>query len=293
MHVAELVSCTVTELSLSADNVMVWALIIARIGLPVRLHKRVLAAGIAIALVLRVVAITAGAVALERLSWLTYVLAAVLVFTGYRIARSGDDETGDSKIIAAASRVLRSPALVAVAALGVTDLVFAVDSIPASFGVTSDALTIGVANGIALAALWFLYGAVSALMERFVYLSRGLAVVMVWLGVTMALQHVYAVPELVTLAVIVAALAVAAVASVAPARIVKRTLASIVGAAAIAVQLGLGMAQANAAPSDDVWNCDTSAAVVCGPVMADGYRLCKLVASTDWQWCATLAATRP
>src|SRR3954468_13685852 len=198
MNLTELVSCTVTELSLSVDNVMVWAVIIARIGLPARQHRAVLAAGIGLAFLLRAVAIGAGAVALERFSWLTYALGALLVWTGYRIARAGDDDSDDDgPVMRLATRVFRTPVLVTIAALGVTDLVFAVDSIPASFGVTRDPWVIGIANMVALVALWSLYGVVSSLMARFCFLSRGLAVVMVWLGATMALHHVFPVPEIV------------------------------------------------------------------------------------------------
>lgn len=219
MNATELVSCTLTELSLSVDNVMVWAVIIARIGLPARQHRAVLAAGVAIALVLRIGAIGAGAALLERFAWLTYALAAVLVWTGYRIFRSDDSDDGtDSVVMRVASRVLRSPAAVAVVALGVTDIVFAVDSIPASFGVTRDPWVISIANAIALAALWCLYGVVASLIDRFAYLSRGLAAVMVWLGASMALHSVVAVPEVVTLAVIVATLGAAMLASVVSSR---------------------------------------------------------------------------
>ncbi|MCX2931393.1 hypothetical protein ORI20_14000 [Mycobacterium sp. CVI_P3] len=220
MNATELISCTLTELSLSVDNVMVWAVIIARIGLPARQYRAVLAAGVAMAFVLRAGAIVVGAAALERFAWLTFALGAVLVWTGYRIARddSDDDGQGDGVVMRIAARVLRRPALVAVAALGLTDVVFAVDSIPASFGVTRDPLTIALANLVALAALWSLYGVVSALLDRFAYLSRGLAVIMVWLGLSMWLGHVVAVPEWVTLTFIVAALGTSIAASVAATR---------------------------------------------------------------------------
>lgn len=211
MNIPELTSCTLTELSLSVDNVMVWAVIINRVDLPAKYHRAVLAAGVGIALILRVVAIVAGADLLHRFDWLTYVLGAVLVWTGYRIARSSEgEESGDGRVMRAASKVLRYPPLVAIVALGATDLVFAVDSIPASFSITRDPWTIGVANGIALAALWSLYGVVSRLIDRFAHLSRGLAVIMVWLGVSMWVH----IPEYVTLTVIVGALGVSMLASI-------------------------------------------------------------------------------
>jgi tellurite resistance protein TerC len=219
MVITEVVSCTLTELSLSADNVMVWAVIIGRIGLPERQHRAVLAFGVGIAFVLRAVAIVAGAAALEQFGWLTYLLGAVLVWTGYRIARADDGgDDGNGFVMRTANRVLRRPALVAVAALGVTDLVFAVDSIPAAFAVTDDAATIAVANVVALAALWSMYGVVSRLLDRFVYLSRGLSVVMVWLGATMWLADIVHVSEFVMLSVIAVVLGASIVSSVAATR---------------------------------------------------------------------------
>ncbi|SHT53114.1 integral membrane protein, TerC family [Mycobacteroides abscessus subsp. abscessus] len=214
MNIAELASTTFTELSLSADNVMVWALIIRQLDIPARMERRVLAAGIAIAFVLRYAAIAAGAVALERFAWLTYVLGAVLVWTGVKIARSGDADDETPGIADRLSRWFKSPVTVAIIALGVTDLVFAVDSIPASFGITRDADIIAIANVIALAALWFMYRAVSALMERLPYLTHGLAVVLVWIGAGMLVHHYIAVPELVNFTVVCGVLGISAAVSI-------------------------------------------------------------------------------
>lgn len=214
MNLTELTSVTFTELSLSADNVMVWALIIRQLGIPAHLERRILAAGIGIALVLRVAAITAGSVALERFSWLTYVLGAVLVWTGVKIARSGDDGDETPGIAERLSRWFKSPVTVAVVALGVTDLVFAVDSIPASFGISRDPWVIGIANGIALAALWGMYRVVSSLMERLPYLTHGLALVLVWIGAGMLVHHYVTVPELVNFAVVCGVLGTAAAVSI-------------------------------------------------------------------------------
>lgn len=214
MNIAELASTTFTELSLSADNVMVWALIIRQLDIPARMERRVLAAGIAIAFVLRYAAIAAGAVALERFAWLTYVLGAVLVWTGVKIARSSDTDDETPGITDRLSRWFKSPVTVAIIALGVTDLVFAVDSIPASFGITRDADVIAIANVIALAALWFMYRVVSSLMERLPYLTHGLAIVLVWIGAGMLVHHYVAVPELVNFAVVCGVLGISAAVSV-------------------------------------------------------------------------------
>ena len=219
MNISTLISCTFTELALSADNVMVWALIIRQLGISARMERRVLAAGIAIAFVLRYAAITAGAVALERFTWLTYALGAVLVYTGVKIARSADaDDDGTPGIADRLSRWFKSPVVVAVIALGVTDLVFAVDSIPASFGITRDANVIALANAIALGALWFMYRVVTTLMDRLPYLQHGLAVVLVWVGIGMLAHHYVHVSELVNFAVIVAVLGIASAYSIASTR---------------------------------------------------------------------------
>lgn len=207
MNSAALLSCTITELALSADNVMVWAVIMRNMGVQPAHQRRVLAGGIAIAVVLRIAAIAAGAAALERVAWLTYVLGVVLVLTGYRIARSihGDDDVDGNaggRFVRTLGRFIKSRNVIAVIALGMTDVVFAVDSVPASFGVTSDPRVIAIANGIALAALWSMFRIVSTLMDHLPLLQHGLALVMVWLGVTMLGHNVIHVPDMVNMLVI-------------------------------------------------------------------------------------------
>jgi tellurite resistance protein TerC len=190
---------------------MVWALIMSRFNVPARHRRRVLAAGIGVAVVLRVAAIEVGANALDHCAWLTYALGALLIYTGIRVAARDDDSPG---IAARLARLKVSPALVAALALGATDLMFAVDSIPASFGITRDPATIIIANGVALIALWSMYGAVAALLARLRYLQHGLAVVLAWIGVTMLAADVVHVGELANLAVIAAILGASAAASI-------------------------------------------------------------------------------
>lgn len=214
MDVPDLTVVTISELLLSVDNVMVWALIMARLNVPERLHRPVLAAGIGIAVVLRVAAILIGAAALERAAWLSYLLGGVLLLTACRLWRSGDgDGDGSNTATARWASRLGSPAVAAIVALGLTDVMFAVDSVPAAFAITSDPAVIITANTVALAALWSLYGVVSVLMQRLVYLTRGLVAVLGWLGATMLLGDVVTVPHSVSLGVIVSTLAVAAAAS--------------------------------------------------------------------------------
>lgn len=210
MDVPDLIVVTTSELVLSVDNVMVWALIMARLDVPKRLHRPVLAAGIGIAVALRIAAILIGAAALERAAWPGYLLGGVLLLTACRLWRSdGSDEVATARWAAR----LGSPAVAAVVALGLTDVMFAVDSVPAAFAITTDAAVIITANTVALAALWSLYGVVSVLMERLVYLTQGLVAVLGWLGATMLLRDVVTVPHPVSLGVIVGTLAAATAAS--------------------------------------------------------------------------------
>ena len=213
MNLSELTTLTVTELALSADNVLVWALIMRRLNVPQRLQRRVLAGGIAIAVIVRVLAIWAGAEAIERYWWVTPLLGGVLIWTAVKVWRGeSDEDDGESRLVEWASRI-GSPAVAATVGLGLVDIVFAVDSIPASFGISQHPGTIIIANGIALAALWWMYKAVSVLIDRLVYLTRGLVVVLAWLGATMVAAHWLQVPETVNLAVVVGTLTASAVLS--------------------------------------------------------------------------------
>lgn len=200
MDASALLSTTIAELALSADNAMVWALIMKRLDVPQRQQRAVLAGGLGIAIVMRVGAVVVGAQALERVHWLTYALGAVLLLTAWRVW-SSEESDGDGGGLVRWAKRFGSPAIAATVALGATDLVFAVDSIPASFGLTDDPAVIITANAVALCALWFMYGTVSKLIDRLVHLTKGLVVVLAWVGATMILP--IEVPELVNLGVIV------------------------------------------------------------------------------------------
>ena len=207
MDITNLVSVSVAELALSADNVMVWALIMRNLQVPARLQRRVLAAGIGIAVLMRVGAVVIGAAALERMAWLHYALGVILLVTAYRVWRGESDDSDQDGGLARWAAKLGSPALAATVALGFTDLLFAIDSIPASFGITHDPVVIITANMVALAALWFMYGWVSVLMNRLTYLTRGLVIVLAWVGVVTLLP--VEIPETVNLGVILAVLGTA------------------------------------------------------------------------------------
>jgi tellurite resistance protein TerC len=206
MNTSNLVATTVTELALSVDNVMVWAILLSHIGIPKSRERFVLACGVAAAFVIRFAAIAAGSVALQYLHGLTYVLGLFLIWTGYKVTRESGEESGMSRL---ASR-FRSPSVAAVVALSVTDVVFAVDSIPASFGITSDMSTIVAANAIALVALWSLYRVVVRAIDRFPYINYGLAIVLAYIGVGMLAHDYVDVPSWINVMVIALTLTAAA-----------------------------------------------------------------------------------
>jgi len=205
-----------TEYSLSLDNLLVFVILISRSRVPAPLHGRVLLAGIGIAVVLRGIVIGLGAAALHRFGWLEFLFAGFLLYTAAQIARrsatplaaeagagqspaagrpapaDGLPGTGDApeppRGIAArvAARLTRRrgsvPVLALVAALGVVDVMFAFDSIPAIFGLTRDPFLVFSANVFALIGLRHLYFLVAGLLARLVYLQTGLCIILAFIG---------------------------------------------------------------------------------------------------------------
>ena len=205
-----------TEYSLSLDNLLVFVILISRSRVPAPLHGRVLLAGIGIAVVLRGIVIGLGAAALHRFGWLEFLFSGFLLYTAAQIARRGATPlaaeagagqspaagrpapadglpgTGDApeppQGIAArvAARLTRRrgsvPVLALVAALGVVDVMFAFDSIPAIFGLTRDPFLVFSANVFALIGLRHLYFLVAGLLARLVYLQTGLCIILAFIG---------------------------------------------------------------------------------------------------------------
>jgi predicted tellurium resistance membrane protein TerC len=205
-----------TEYSLSMDNLLVFVILISWSQVPSRLHGRVVLAGIGLAVVLRGVVIGLGAAALHRFGWLGYLFGLFLLYTAAQIARHPNEAplptgTSTGHVPGESPRSGRPPANVAVtegpppgaagriaarltrggtagvlgvvAALGVADVMFAVDSIPAVFGLTRDPFLVFSANVFALLGLRHLYFLVAALLARLVYLQAGLCVVLAFIGV--------------------------------------------------------------------------------------------------------------
>jgi tellurite resistance protein TerC len=182
-----------TEYSLSLDNLFIFVLLIGRSAVPAELRSRVLLLGIGLALLLRAVFIVAGAAALNQFDWVLYVFGAMLLFTAGRLAFTSAAEHGGGlpKPDSAGPKIFgrqlmmrssRAPFLALVGAIAVTDLVFALDSIPAVFGLTRDPLMVLAVNAFALLGLRHLYFLIGGLLDRLVHLSAGLAAILAFIG---------------------------------------------------------------------------------------------------------------
>ncbi len=223
----------VLEESLSADNIFVIALIFAYFGVPRRCHHRVLFYGILGALVLRGAFIAVGALLLARFHWVLYVFGALLVITGVRMAFHEDAEEFDGEKNLVVRLVRRfvplsphydgkrfftregvrrvaTPLLLVLVLVEVTDLAFAIDSIPAIFGVTRDPFIVFTSNIFAVLGLRSLFFLLVSVIERFYLLKYGLALILSFIGVKMLADRWIEIPIWASLSVIVVVLAVAA-----------------------------------------------------------------------------------
>jgi tellurite resistance protein TerC len=243
-----------TEYSLSVDNLFVFVVIMARFAVPRIYQQKVLLIGIVLALIMRGAFIAAGAAVINRFIWVFYIFGAFLIYTAIKLARNSEDDpdnfrenpliTWSRKILplserfdgssittrSASGRRLFTPMLIVMIAIGTTDLIFALDSIPAIFGLTKEAYIVFTANVFALMGLRQLYFLLGGLLDRLVYLSIGLATVLAFIGVKLILEAIHRndlpfinggkeiewapeIPIWLSLVVIVLALGVATVAS--------------------------------------------------------------------------------
>ncbi|MFY1681460.1 TerC family protein [Micromonospora sp.] len=200
-----------TEYSLSVDNLFVFVIIMARFRVPRKYQQKVLLIGIVLALVMRGGFIAAGAALISQFSWVFYIFGAFLIYTAVNLARQGEPEEDEFKenilirwsrkalplsrdydgaklTTYEAGRRLFTPMLVVMIAIGTTDLIFALDSIPAIFGITKEPYLVFTANVFALMGLRQLYFLVGGLLDRLVYLSYGLSVVLGFIGVKLVLE---------------------------------------------------------------------------------------------------------
>jgi tellurite resistance protein TerC len=176
------------EKSLSLDNVFVFLLILTSFGIPDAERHRLLTWGIVAALVLRGVFIALGATALHHASWVSYIFAALLIWTGWRMYRHRHDSAGETAFVEKLKARLPnlSVGAAAVAALVIADIVFAIDSVPSILAITDDAFIVFAANAFALLGLAPLFFLVSDLVERLYYLKTALAALLVLIGIKMA-----------------------------------------------------------------------------------------------------------
>lgn len=208
----------ITELSLSVDNLFVFVVILSSFAVPAQYQHKVLLYGIIIALILRAVLIALGAAAIERFSWVFYIFGALLLVTAINLMRHKDDtpEPGKNKLLRYAERVIPStqeyngtklftrlggrrvvtPMFFVMFAIGTTDILFALDSIPAIFGLTQEAFIVLTANAFALFGLRQLYFLIHGLLDRLVYLSIGLAVILGFIGVKLVLHAMHETTDL-------------------------------------------------------------------------------------------------
>jgi tellurite resistance protein TerC len=230
------------EKSLSVDNLFVFIIILAQFKVPSIFHQRVLMFGVILALVLRAIFIAVGAAALATFSFTFVIFGAILIWTGVGLFRHWDedpspednalvrtirkriamtDEYDGSKVFTRIDgKRIATPMFMVMIAIASTDLLFALDSIPATFGVTQEPFLVFAANAFALLGLRALYFLLKGLLDKLVYLSLGLSVILMFIGVKLIMTYLHEtftevpkIPTLVSLAVIGAILMISTVAS--------------------------------------------------------------------------------
>jgi tellurite resistance protein TerC len=242
-HGGEFFAGWITEYSLSVDNLFVFLLIMSRFSVPARYRQKVLLVGVVLALLLRGVFIAAGAEAVTRFDWLFYIFGAFLIYTAWKLIGHEDEEAEFSENIALRTvrrivpttdayhgsalavkidgRRAVTPMLIVMVAIGTTDLLFALDSIPAIFGLTKEPYLVFTANAFALMGLRQLFFLIGGLLDRLIYLSKGLSIVLAFIGVKLVLEALHhdgvswapEIPIMVSLGVIVGTLLITAVLS--------------------------------------------------------------------------------
>ncbi|WP_328773692.1 TerC family protein [Streptomyces sp. NBC_00286] len=206
----------ITEKSLSVDNLFVFVLIMAKFSVPTQYQQRVLMIGVLIALVLRTIFIAAGAAIISTFSWVFYIFGAFLIWTAWKLVQDArhdqhDEEYEENKLLKAAEKRfgvadryhgtklfivengkrVMTPMMVVMLAIGSTDVLFALDSIPAIYGLTEDPYIVFTANAFALMGLRQLYFLIGGLLKRLVHLSYGLSIILGFIGVKLVLHALH------------------------------------------------------------------------------------------------------
>ena len=230
----EFVTGYVIELSLSVDNLFVFLVIFRYFRVPAEQQHKVLFWGILGALVMRGIFILAGVGLIRRFHWIIYVFGALLVYSGIRLFREGEEEihpernpilrlfrrwmpvTKDyvnGKFFVRTPELCATPLLVVLLVVETTDVLFAVDSIPAVLAITLNAFIVYTSNVFAILGLRSMYFALAGMMEMFDYLHYGLSLVLIFVGAKMLVSHYYHIPTELALGVVVAVLGISVVAS--------------------------------------------------------------------------------
>ena len=192
---AEFFAGWITEYSLSIDNLFVFLIILSRLKIEKEKEQLVLLLGILMALVMRGIFIVIGAAVVERFVAVFFFFGAILIWTAYKLITEDpeEDEWQENRVITALRKRGYSTFTIALVALGTTDLLFALDSIPAIFGLTRDPYIVFMANAFALMGLRQLYFLVGILLKRLVYLSKGLSVVLGFIGIKLIIEALHGV----------------------------------------------------------------------------------------------------
>ncbi len=228
------------EKALSVDNLFVFVLIFSMFGVPMVTQRRVLFWGVIGALVMRGIFIAAGAALLHQFHWLMYVFGAFLLFTAFKLARGGETEIkpernpairlfrkimpvtehfeGERFFVRHAGKLMATPLFLVLLIVETTDLVFAVDSIPAVLAVTQDTFLVYTSNVFAILGLRALYFLLAGAMTKFHYLKLGLSAILGFVGIKMLIADFLKIPVAISLGVIAGVLTVAVVASLVRAR---------------------------------------------------------------------------
>jgi tellurite resistance protein TerC len=226
----------IVEKSLSIDNIFVFLLIFSYFSVPPQFQHRVLFWGIIAALVMRALFIAAGLTLIAKFEWILYVFGAFLVFTGIKMAVRKEGEIhpernpvlklfrrffsvtneyeGSRFLVRKGERLFATPLLVVLLVVETSDLIFAVDSIPAVLAITVDPFIVYTSNVFAILGLRALYFALAGIVELFHYLHYGLAAILAFVGVKMLVSEVYHVPTVLALAFIAGTVAICVVASI-------------------------------------------------------------------------------
>jgi tellurite resistance protein TerC len=225
----------VIEKSLAVDNVFVWAIIFAAFSVPREYQHRVLFLGVLGALVFRGIFIALGYGLIQSFSWVLYLFAAFLIWTGVQLMIKRNEHMDPTKsrflklfrkyipttdkfygqrlMVRVGGVLVATPLMIVLALVEFTDIIFAVDSIPAIFAVTDEPFIVFTANAFAVLGLRAMYFLLADLIHRFVYLKIGLSFILIWVGIKMALHDFYKVPTSISLTVIISVITISIAAS--------------------------------------------------------------------------------